>query len=73
MIFKNKFSEVSKYNDGTLYIYYTLDEGFDEQSIDLIFSGDAQITLNIECLDALLKDISEPFESSSLNHPNHGN
>ena len=37
MIFKNKFSEVSKYNDDTLYINYTLDEGFDEQSIDVFF------------------------------------
>ena len=51
--------------------YHSL--SFDKQFIDLIFSGDAQITLHIECIDALLKDISEPFESSSLNLPNHEN
>ena len=46
---------------------------FENQSIDLIFSGDAQITLDIECIEAFLKDVSEPFESTSSNIPNHKN
>ena len=46
---------------------------FENQSIDLIFSGDAQITLEIECIEAFLKDVSEPFESTSSNIPNHKN
>ena len=39
MIFKNKFAEVSKYNDdnNNLFIHYCLEEGFDEQSIDIFF------------------------------------
>ena len=37
MIFKNKFAEVSKFNNSTLLIYYCLEEGFDEQSIDVFF------------------------------------
>lgn len=46
---------------------------FEKQSIDLIFSGDAQITLNIECIDAFLKDVSKPFESTSSQLPDHQN
>ena len=29
---------------------------FEKQSIDLIFSGDAQITIDVECIEAFLKD-----------------
>ena len=32
---------------------------FEKQAIDLIFSGNSQISLNIECIDVFLKDISE--------------
>ena len=46
---------------------------FEKQSIDLIFSGDAQITIDIECLEAFLKDVSEPFESTSTRLPDHEN
>ena len=46
---------------------------FEKQSIDLIFSGDAQITLNIECIDSFLKDVSKPFESTSSQLPDHQN
>ena len=41
---------------------------FEEQSIDLIFSGDAQITIDVECIEAFLKDVSDPFEGTSLNY-----
>ena len=44
---------------------------FEKQSIDLIFSGDAQITIDIECIEAFLKDVSDPFESTSLKTPDH--
>ena len=44
---------------------------FEKQIIDLIFSGNSQITLNIECIDAFLKDISEPFESTTSKLPKH--
>ena len=46
---------------------------FEKQSIDLIFSGDAQITINVECVEAFLKDVSVPFESTSLKPPDHKN
>ena len=46
---------------------------FEKQSIDLIFSGDAQITFNVECIEAFLKDVSEPFESTSTRLPDHEN
>ena len=46
---------------------------FEKQSIDLIFSGEAQITIDIECLEAFLKDVSEPFESTSSRLPDHEN
>ena len=46
---------------------------FEKQSIDLIFSGDAQITIDIECIEAFLKDVSEPFESTSSKRPDHQN
>ena len=44
---------------------------FEKQDIDLIFSGNSQITLNIECIDAFLKDVSEPFESTTSKLPKH--
>ena len=44
---------------------------FEKQSIDLIFSGDAQIAIDIECIEAYLKDVSDPFESTSLKTPDH--
>ena len=44
---------------------------FEKQAIDLIFSGNSQITLNIECIDAYLKDISEPFEGTISKPPKH--
>lgn len=46
---------------------------YENQSIDLIFSGDGQITLDVECIDAFLKDISEPFKSVLNKLPNHRN
>ena len=46
---------------------------FEKQSIDLIFSGDAQITIDIECIEAFLKDVSEPFESTLSKRPDHQN
>ena len=46
---------------------------FEKQSIDLIFSGDAKIAIDIECIEAYLKDVSDPFESSSLKIPDHAN
>ena len=46
---------------------------FEEQSIDLIFSGDAQITIDVECIEAFLKDVSDPFEGTSLKLPDHEN
>ena len=46
---------------------------FEKQSIDLIFSGDAQITIDVECIEAFLKDVSDPFESTSLKPPDHKN
>jgi len=44
---------------------------FEKQAIDLIFSGNSQITLNIECIDVFLKDISEPFEGTTSKQPKH--
>ena len=44
---------------------------FEKQAIDLIFSGNSQITLNIECIDAYLKDISEPYEGTISKPPKH--
>ena len=44
---------------------------FEKQSIDLIFSGNSQITINIECIDVFLKDISEPFVSITSKQPKH--
>ena len=44
---------------------------FEKQAIDLIFSGNSQITLNIECIDVFLKDISEPFKGTSSKQPKH--
>ena len=44
---------------------------FEKQAIDLIFSGNSQISLNIECIDVFLKDISEPFESTTSKQPKH--
>jgi len=46
---------------------------FEKQSIDLIFSGDAQITIDVECIEAFLKDVSDPFEGTSLKLPDHEN
>ena len=46
---------------------------FEKQSIDLIFSGNAQITIDVECIEAFLKDVSDPFESTSLKLPDHEN
>ena len=46
---------------------------FEKQSVDLIFSGDAQITIDIECIEAFLKDVSKPFESTSSKRPDHQN
>ena len=39
----------------------------------LVFSGDAQITIDVECIEAFLKDVSDPFESTSLKLPDHEN
>ena len=44
---------------------------FQKQAIDLIFSGNSQISLNIECIDVFLKDISEPFEGTTSKQPKH--
>ena len=44
---------------------------FEKQAIDLIFSGNSQISLNIECIDLFLKDISEPFEGTTSKQPKH--
>ena len=46
---------------------------FEKQSIDLIFSGDAQIKIDIDCIEAFLKDVSDPFEGTSLKQPDHEN
>ena len=46
---------------------------FEKQSIDLIFSGEAQITIDIECIEVFLKDVSELFESTSSRLPDHEN
>ena len=46
---------------------------FEKQYIDLIFSGDAQITIDIECIEAFLKDVSDPFEGTTLKLPDHIN
>ena len=80
MIFDNVLSVKSKgiqqNRSNMITSFLTLDYkflSFEKQSIDLIFSGDAQITLDIECIEAFLKDVSEPFESTSSNIPNHKN
>ena len=44
---------------------------FEKQAIDLIFSGNSQISLNIECIDVFLKDISGPFEGTTSKQPKH--
>tara|TARA_A100001011_G_scaffold396984_2_gene496586 strand:+ start:512 stop:985 length:474 start_codon:yes stop_codon:yes gene_type:complete len=44
---------------------------FEEQSIDLVFSGNGKITLDIECIEVFIKDISEPFKSTYSKPPNH--
>ncbi len=44
---------------------------FEKQAIELIFSGNSQISLNIECIDVFLKDISEPFEGTTSKQPKH--
>ena len=44
---------------------------FEKQAIELIFSGNSQISLNIECIDVFLKDISEPFEGTTSTQPKH--
>ena len=44
---------------------------FEKQAIDLIFSGNSQISLDIECVDVFLKDISEPLEGTTSKQPKH--
>ena len=39
--------------------------------VELIFAGDGRISLLVECLDLLLKDISEPFKGMSSKDPMH--
>ena len=80
MIFDNVFSVKSKgirqSKPNMITSLLTFDYNFlsfEKQSIDLIFSGDAQITINVECIEAFLKDVSDPFESTSLKPPDHEN
>ena len=42
-----------------------------EHRIELIFSGGGNITLMVECLEVILKDVSYPFKSASLSTPHH--
>ena len=80
MIFNNTLSVKSKGIQQTetdmvaslLTINYNF-SSFEEQFIELIFSGNAKILLEIECIDAFLKDVSDPFQSTSSRLPNHQN
>ena len=80
LIFDNVFSVKSKgiqqSNSNMIASLLTLNYNFfcfEKQSIDLIFSGDAQITIDVECIEAFLKDVSDPFEGTSLKLPDHEN
>ena len=42
-----------------------------EGKIELLFSGGGNITLGVECIDVLLKDVSESFNSTTSRIPNH--
>ena len=42
-----------------------------ERSIELVFSGGGNITLEVECVEVILKDVSDPFKSAASNIPNH--
>ena len=42
-----------------------------EGKIELLFSGGGNITLGVECIDILLKDVSESFNSTTSRIPNH--
>ena len=43
----------------------------EERKIELIFSGGGKITLAVECIEVLLKDVSSPFNSTASNIPQH--
>ncbi len=43
----------------------------EESKVELIFSGGGTISLSIECIDVILKDVSEPFNSAASSFPNH--
>ena len=42
-----------------------------ERKIELIFSGGGKITLGVECIEVLLKDVSSPFNSIASSIPQH--
>ena len=44
---------------------------FPDGKIELLFSGGGNITLGVECIDVLLKDVSESFNSTTSRIPNH--
>jgi len=39
--------------------------------ITLTFSGDGELVLDVECIDALLKDVSRPYVARSQKVPSH--
>ena len=41
------------------------------KEIELIFSGGGNLILSVECIDIMLKDVSEPFQSGASNMPTH--
>ena len=41
------------------------------KEIELIFSGGGNLILSVECIDMILKDVSEPFQSGASNMPTH--
>ena len=58
--------------------YDQLDLAFDLLSIEatddqiiLAFAGDGSIALNVECVDALLSDVSRPYTAKSNHIPKH--
>ena len=52
----------------TIKHYYSQNEG---RKIELIFSGGGKITLGVECIEVLLKDVSSPFTSVTASIPRH--
>ena len=73
-VFSVKSAGIQQNNNSDITSLLTINYNFfnfEKQAIDLIFSGNSQISLNIECIDVFLKDISEPFEGTTSKQPKH--